>query len=288
METQLQSRLLSQRDYTLSKDGYYVTFHQEKKNSAYFMHYHDYYEAVFYLGNQPVHYIQDGQSYTISKGDVILCGMFTEHMFDCKSNAGCERFSIGVDYSLLAGLSRDDSLLEQIFDPYESVYPIFHPSYEQLSKYLQLIEAYEKIEPGHGEAVLKRAMICQIFANLYADCCTGIVVDDLRGRHIQLVSEIIHYTETHMSEWFSLNDLAEAVSYSVAHVTKIFKEVTGETVSQYMLKRRITYAKMKMAQGHSITQAAEESGFLNYNYFFRAFKKVEGLGPREYLKALQK
>lgn len=282
-----ESRLLSQRDYTLAKDGYYVSMHEEEKNSAYFLHYHDYYEVIFYLGSNPVTLIQNGKNYTLSKGDIILCGMFSEHMFLCESNRGYERFAIGVDFDLLASLSRNDSLLVQLFDPYAPGYPVFHTNHRQLGKYLNLIEEYEKVPKGHGEKILKRALICLIFANLYADCGSTTAPDDVRLRHTELVSEIVHYTEEHMREWVSLNDLAEAVNYSVAHVTKIFKEVTRETVNQYILKRRITFAKLKISQGCSITQAAEEAGFLNYNYFFRAFKKVEGVGPREYQKALQ-
>ena len=286
--TREQSAFLSQRDVSLAKDGYYVALHIEEENTAYFMHYHDYYEVVFYFGNDTVTYIQNGTHYTVGKGDVVLCGMFTEHMFLCENNRDFERFAIGIDFELLASLSRDEASLIQIFNQSSSSYPVFHTNYHQMGKYLRIIEDYENTNETNGGKVVKRALISLLLANLYVDCSGQDVPDNINLRHVQLVSEIVHYIEEHMQEWISLEQLAKAINYSVAHTTKTFKEITGETISQYILKRRIAHAKLCISRGLTITESAEQSGFANYNYFFRAFKKLEGIGPRDYQKNLQK
>ena len=273
---------LSQRDVSLAKDGYYAALHEKERNTAYFMHYHDYYEIVFYFGNEVVTYVQNDRKYNVSKGDVVLCGMFVEHMFLCEDNKDFERFAIGVDFELLASLSRDGAELVQIFNERSSAYPVFHADYHQICKYLKMIEEYEQVEEKNGSKLVRRAQISLLLANLYMDCAGQGIPDNVNLRHVQLVSGVVHYTEEHMRDWISLDELADAVNYSVAHMTKVFKDVTGETINQYILKRRIAHAKICMSQGKTLTEAAEDSGFANYNYFFRAFKKLEGMGPREY------
>ena len=87
-------------------------------------------------------------------------------------------------------------------------------------------------------------------------------------------------TEHHLT----LEELAAASNYSVSYISRVFKQMTGQTLVQYILEKRILIAKQLIGQGAALGEAARQVGFPNYSYFYRCFTKAEGMTPKEYLK----
>ena len=66
---------------------------------------------------------------------------------------------------------------------------------------------------------------------------------------------------------------------------KIFAEHFNMTVKEYVLKKKLDYAKSLLKTTEkSITQIAELSGFSDYNNFIQRFKKQNGITPLQYRK----
>ena len=69
----------------------------------------------------------------------------------------------------------------------------------------------------------------------------------------------------------------------------IFKQKTGLSIIEYVLKERITLAKSLLMEGSfPLTKIAEQVGFFDYNYFSRTFKKLTGYTPLAYKKNASK
>ena len=66
--------------------GYDAVFHQTGPNPASFLHIHDFFEFVIYLGQEPILYQVAGQNYTATFGDILVCDMMDEHMLQCDQN----------------------------------------------------------------------------------------------------------------------------------------------------------------------------------------------------------
>ena len=82
-----------------------------------------------------------------------------------------------------------------------------------------------------------------------------------------------------------LEKLAEACSVSKSHLCRVFKKLTGQTVSNYLNSVRIARACELLSEtGFSIEEVALRSGFNNPSYFFRVFKKQTGKLPLEWRK----
>ena len=58
-------------------------------------------------------------------------------------------------------------------------------------------------------------------------------------------------------------------------------------IAEYIRKTRISAAKKMLAQNESVSAVARKSGFEDYNYFSKVFKRETGLSPSQYKKKLR-
>ena len=84
-----------------------------------------------------------------------------------------------------------------------------------------------------------------------------------------------------------LDELAERLEVSKAHLIRTFTKKTGISPGRYITHMRVEYAKL-LLQGEdpSITYVAEAAGFANANYFAKVFRRETGMSPSEYTQAL--
>lgn len=266
--------------------GHQTYFHGE--NQAKEIHHHDYYELVFYLGNEPMKYYYEGEYYTLNKGNIALCGMFQNHRFCGTDNARFSRVSFSVTSDMLIKSSHEDSNLFNIFNPNQPYFPVLKMSFEDEVKYMELLKRYLEFDGLPGQHVMQRALIHVLLASLFRDYCVNIQEDTTNYSYMKLVSKILEYVDKNISRWITVDEIAEVVNYSAGYASKIFKFVTGETLNQYILKKRIEHAEYLIRNGESIVEASEQTGFDNYSYFYKAFKKIKGTSPKEYQEQLKK
>lgn len=82
-----------------------------------------------------------------------------------------------------------------------------------------------------------------------------------------------------------LDELAERLEVSKAHLIRTFTRQTGVSPGRYITHLRIEYAKLLLrGEDPSITYVAEASGFANANYFAKVFRRETGMSPSEYME----
>ena len=82
-----------------------------------------------------------------------------------------------------------------------------------------------------------------------------------------------------------LEKLSEACSVSKSHLCRVFKKLTGQTVTQYLNAVRVSKACELLSETDlSIEAIALKTGFNNPSYFFRVFKKQTGKLPLAWRK----
>ena len=64
------------------------------------------------------------------------------------------------------------------------------------------------------------------------------------------ISEVLDYIDSHVSETMSLKTLAGHFYMSTYHLTHRFKEETGYTVNQYILRRKLGKAQESLVFGN--------------------------------------
>ena len=96
-------------------------------------------------------------------------------------------------------------------------------------------------------------------------------------------AELCADINNHCTERLSVEDLASRAGFSVYHFSRLFKENTGMTCHNYLVARRIIYAKTLLVDDTiPITEIAMRSGFNSIATFNRLFKAQIGYTPTEY------
>lgn len=97
------------------------------------------------------------------------------------------------------------------------------------------------------------------------------------------VQQMQDYILAHIAEEITLVDLAKAANFSPWYAHRLFRELTGVSVAEYIRKLRLTEAAKRLKSEKSrITELAMELGFESVDGFSRAFTREFGMTPREY------
>lgn len=82
----------------------------------------------------------------------------------------------------------------------------------------------------------------------------------------------------------ALAELAAAANVSPFHFHRIWRVMTGETVGTSITRLRIANAQQRMQHGDaSVTSVAMDGGYGTPQSFARAFRRVTGMSPSEFL-----
>ena len=103
------------------------------------------------------------------------------------------------------------------------------------------------------------------------------------------VEKVKYYIRKHFREKISTRILAQYLGISISSLCIIFKEQTGKTVSEYIHRVRMDYAKELLAMTSlTIKEITALVGFEDQNYFSRVFKKMQGCSPVKYREQFKK
>ncbi|MCQ3035721.1 MAG: AraC family transcriptional regulator [Bacilli bacterium] len=94
------------------------------------------------------------------------------------------------------------------------------------------------------------------------------------------------YIKEHLTGNTNVETIADNLFVTPNYLSSIFKKETGMTISQYVLKLKMSLAK-KMLKYSNLTknEIAFELGFSSQSHFCSAFKSITGLTPNEYIKS---
>ena len=72
------------------------------------------------------------------------------------------------------------------------------------------------------------------------------------------------------------------------HFCRQFKQHIGLTVMKYILRTRITLAKIDLVKTNlSVSEISEKNGFSSVSYFCRIFNETEGCSPLQFRKKVR-
>ncbi len=94
---------------------------------------------------------------------------------------------------------------------------------------------------------------------------------------------VIDFMNQHLAEAFSLADLAESAQLSEYHFSRLFKQATGLSPSQYFIRLRMDRARQLLSHtDHSIIDIGMEVGYSNPSHFSQVFRHKVGIPPSAY------
>lgn len=157
----------------------------------------------------------------------------------------------------------------------------------QLEQILMLLKA-ELYKGGGGIGQLYAESLANVLAahllREYSSTQPRVALYEggLGDRKLLQVSEYIH---AHLDQEIKLVDLANVVSVSQFHFSRLFKQSMGISPHQYLLQQRVERAKQLLKTSKlAIAEVALQCGFNSQSHLGKAFREVTGMTPNEYRK----
>jgi len=98
---------------------------------------------------------------------------------------------------------------------------------------------------------------------------------------------VLDYVEDHLEGDLSLTPLAAEAGMSVFHFSRAFRQSTGQSPYQYVLHRRIEWAKKLLRKSDlTVGEISFRTGFIQQSHFARLFQKKTGLTPTAFRRLL--
>ena len=95
-------------------------------------------------------------------------------------------------------------------------------------------------------------------------------------------ANLMEYIDQHYAEPLTLEWAADYVGFSKYHFHRLFKEYTGTTFHDHLLRKRVQVAQSLLLGPGTITEIAFQTGFSGSTAFGRVFRQITGLTPSEY------
>ena len=94
---------------------------------------------------------------------------------------------------------------------------------------------------------------------------------------------VLDYLHQNFRKKITLDEIGRITFFSPVYCDAVFKQDTGFTITDYILKLRIEESKKLLLEDNAdMRQIAESVGFSSSNYFSRVFKKRVGCSPSVY------
>ena len=101
----------------------------------------------------------------------------------------------------------------------------------------------------------------------------------------KLTVSVANYIQHHLSEAITAEQIARELYLSRPYLSRRFKEETGESITDFVLKEKTEEAKRLLRYSDkSVTAIGLYLGFSSPSHFSRVFKKYAGDSPQEYRK----
>lgn len=97
------------------------------------------------------------------------------------------------------------------------------------------------------------------------------------------------YVEHNLGEAISLEDLARVAGVSRFHFARQFRQCTGESPMEYLLRTRVERAKTLLLESQArVADISAELGFADQSHFARRFRRLVGMPPSTYARAAER
>ena len=245
-------------------------------------HYHEFHKLILFLSGD-VRYLIEGRNYLLKEGDILLIPAYAIHQPMISGEEAYSRYILWIRPESLERWNLTDgfSICEE-----QNAYLLKRNRYDR-SELMGLLQRLEKTETEkeYGWEALKEALFIEIATQVSrAVLQTGPSLREHEELSDPRIDAILQYMNQNLTEDLSVEALSGHFYLSKSWLMHRFKEIANCTIHQYVLQKRLILSTQKLLEQASAEQAARESGFTDYSTFLRAFRRVYGVTPREYVR----
>lgn len=255
-------------------------------------HIHNEYE-IYYLVSGDRYYFIEKQTYYVKKGSLVLIDRNQIHKTVMANTSYHDRILMMISEEALAAIFKlyDSIDIRSFFANSSGVIDLNEAGQNYVENILAAITTELREKHTSFEFAVK-AKLADLIVFAYR-CKTGenaaMQAEIIHSEKYRKINEIAEYITRDYQYNISLADIAQKFFISKSYLSKIYKEVTGFTVNEYINVVRIKKAQQLLENTeYSITQIAELIGYDSITYFEKVFKKYIELSPLQYRKKQKK
>jgi AraC family transcriptional regulator len=111
---------------------------------------------------------------------------------------------------------------------------------------------------------------------------TPTIEANYKGLTHTRLQQVLDYIHTHLDRDLSLAELAEVINVSSTYFASLFKQTTGISPHQYVIKQRVERAKVMLKKtDFAIADIALQVGFSSQSHLNQQFKRITGMTPKQ-------
>lgn len=254
-------------------------------------HFHNEYE-IFYLIEGERHFFFDNRIYVIKSGTLILVNENVIHMTRAINDeeTGHDRIILYVGKTKMQELDAKFSNLNLV-KFFREYYGVFYLTPEQQQDFMQFYKNLQQefdSRKRNYKAMLEMEII-RYFIRFMREK-TPHAAEDMNpaGKSkYQTVYAMADYISENYKKPLSLDALASRFYLSKYYLCRIFKEITGYGINEYINIHRIQKAKRLLEETDmNISEIAHSLGYESLTYFEKVFKTYMTISPLKYRKTL--
>jgi AraC-like DNA-binding protein/mannose-6-phosphate isomerase-like protein (cupin superfamily) len=247
------------------------------------LHRHSFFEVCYVLSGEGI-YLESDEEYSLGPGTMFCSRPGKWHQI--KSEAGIELYYVAFEVD--RARSSEDTV----------------------NRYLQMMKVNKVVVPLVDETItaqtwrmlftlctqnrtmIKELILSYSFALLVSFCSefAEVVESEDLPEHQQISSYYLQranlFIEDNLSSSLSLSQLSAYLNISERHLSRLFAEKVGQTLSHYVQERRVRKSmELLLEKDWTISRIAQETGFESIHYFTRVFTRKLGVAPGKFRKS---
>jgi AraC-like DNA-binding protein len=231
-------------------------------------------EIVFIKEGSGYHVIGD-RKYSTRKGDLLIYNSNVLHDEMADPNTSMSVYCCGITNLKLKGLPSNHLVSKEVSYVLHSGEQA--ESIEALLK--MMCSQIQEEKPGLVE--MCSYLLCALIS-IILQIPQEITVLSKSEKSV-LSNRIKDYIDENYLEEINLDSIAQSLSISPFYLVHVFKESTGFSPIQYIIRRRIGEAQSLLINtDYSVTQIAGMVGYDNISYFTTLFSKTVCMTPKKY------
>jgi AraC family transcriptional regulator, L-rhamnose operon regulatory protein RhaS len=257
---------------------YHVISDEKKRDLKY--HFHDFHEIFIFLdGNIDI--IIEGRKYDIQPGNIFLIHSQDLHRAIINKDMRYERCYIYVNPLYFESFSTMNTKLDLCFSSIlNQRSSMLATSVEEVKVFVEQFGSLQN-DNSYGSDIRLNNLFLDFIIFINTKLLQKNKQFELSRFTVHpLVGEVINYIQANLSDNLGVESIAKKFFVSQSHLSREFKKFTGFTIHDYVLTKRLLYAKTLLLRENKSVDIYSKCGFVSYHHFIKCFKKQFGITPK--------
>ncbi|WP_420401827.1 AraC family transcriptional regulator [Flagellimonas sp.] len=270
----------------LRENDCFLVFDRERNNFDFPVHFHPEFEINFIRNAKGARRVVGDHIGEIEEYELVMIGPNVHHAWEDHKNDPSETLhEITIQFPRY--LFDEQMLNKNIFKPIRDLFNqanhgiLFSPETARgVEEKLSLISK----KSGFDNFLDFQSLLYDLAISRNKKLLTTISYENQNDFHnSKRIEKVYKFIKANYSKKIKINEAADVVNMTVVSFSRLIKQRTGKTFTEFVNDLRLGYALRRLIEtNESISEICFKCGFNNISNFNRIFKKKQGCTPKEF------